>query len=145
MKTQTTKRRLRIIAIIVFIVMVIVAALSAIGIWVCVEKNVYADGGASLRQDVLRYLSERMDGTVAEYYYAYEDDPANAEDYWGPYFSTENTNFFFRLKDQDGKTLLSSYTAPHQFQNTGTFNAVSDILYQDQSFASAAKRQAPAM
>lgn len=141
MKRKMSKGTLRIIAIIVFVVMVLLAALSAFGIWVCVQERVYADGGASLRQDALRYLSWKMDGTVLEYYDAYQSDPQAAEDYWAPYFSREKTNYFFRLRDADGKTILSSYTAPYQFQNTGILGGTEAYLYADQSFDSAAERQ----
>lgn len=141
MKRKMSKGTLRIIAIIVFVVMVLLAALSAFGIWVCVQERVYADGGASLRQDALRYLSWKMDGTVLEYYDAYQSDPQAAEDYWAPYFSREKTNYFFRLRDADGKTILSSYTAPYQFQNTGILGGTEANLYADQSFDSAAARE----
>ena len=137
-----TTKTLRIVAVIVFIVMMLVAVLSSFGIFVCVQENVYTDNGASLRHDALQYLSWKMDGTVLEYYHAYQSDPEAAEDYWAPYFSREKTNYFFRLKDADGKTILSSYTAPYQFHATGTLEET--VEYQDvtKSFDSAAKRQA---
>lgn len=140
MKPWMTKFWVRLVAVIVFIVMVLLAILSAAGIWACVESRVYADGGAQLRKDVLSNLAYRMDNTVAEYYRAYTNGE-EAKEYWEPYFSKEHTNYFFQLKDKDGTVLLSSYSAPYQFHNSGELADLSDVLYIEESFDSAAKRQ----
>lgn len=144
MKPWMTKFWVRLISVVVFIVMVLLAILSALGIWACVETRVYADGGAQLRQDALNSLANRMTTTVSEYYRAYvnNDDTQYAKDYWEPYFSKERSNFFFSIKDENGNILLQSYTAPFQYHSSGDFEEASEILTIEQTFDSAAKRQA---
>ena len=144
MKPWMTKFWVRLVAVIVFIVMVLAAILSALGIWACVETRVYADGGAQLRQDALDSLAGRMTATVSDYYRAYinNDDTQYVKDYWEPYFSKERSNFFFRIKDANGNILLQSYTAPFQYHSTSDFDEAAEIITIEQTFASAAKRQA---
>lgn len=144
MKPWMTKFWVRLVAVVVFIAMVLLAILSALGIWACVETRVYADGGAQLRQDALNSLASRMTSAVSEYYRAYvnNDDTQYAKDYWEPYFSKERSNFFFSIKDKNGNVLLQSYTAPFQYHSSGDFEEAAEILTIEQTFDSAAKRQA---
>lgn len=142
MKPWMTKFWVRLVAVIVFVVMVVLAILSAAGIFACVETRVYADGGAQLRQDALYALASRRDQSVADYYLDYVNQEGEAKEYWEPYFSKENTNYFFQVKDADGKVLLSSYTAPHQYHSTGTLDAAQNTQHIEKRFDSAAKRQA---
>ena len=143
MKPWMTKFWVRLVAVIVFIVMVVLAILSAAGIFACVETRVYADGGAQLRQDALYALASRRDQSVANYYLDYVNQEGEAKEYWEPYFSKEHTNYFFQVKDADGKVLLSSYTAPHQYHSTGTLVAHAQNPQSiEKQFDSAAKRQA---
>lgn len=144
MKPWMTKFWVRLTAVIVFIVMVLLAILSALGIWACVENRVYADGGAQLRQDALNSLASRMTATVSDYYRAFinNDDTQYVKDYWEPYFSKEHSNFFFSIKDTNGSILLQSYTAPFQYHSSGDFEEAAEIYTTEQTFDSAAKRQA---
>lgn len=144
MRPWMTKFWVRLVAVIVFIVMTLTAILSALGIWACVEARVYADGGAQLRQDALDSLAHRMDDTVSEYYRAFRDneDTQSAKEYWEPYFSKERSNFFFRIKDASGNVLLQSYSAPSQYHSRGNFEEAAEIFTTEQTFDSAAKRQA---
>ena len=144
MKPWMTKFWVRLVAVVVFIAMVLLAILSALGIWACVETRVYADGGAQLRQDALNSLASRMTSTVSDYYRAYadNDDTQAVTDYWEPYFSKERSNFFFRIKDKNGNVLLQSYSAPFQYHSSGDFEEAAEIYTIEQTFDSAAKRQA---
>ena len=144
MRPWMTKFWVRLVAVIVFIVMALTAILSALGIWACVESRVYADGGAQLRQDALDSLAHRMDDTVSEYYCAFRDneDTQSAKEYWEPYFSKEQSNFFFRIKDSSGNVLLQSYSAPSQYHSRGDFEQAAEIFTTEQTFDSEAKRQA---
>ena len=144
MKPWMTKFWVRLVAVIMFIVMILAAVLSAIGIWACVETRVYADGGAQLRQDALASLASRMTATVSDYYRSYvtNDDPQSVQDYWEPYFSKERSNFFFSIKDANGNVILQSYSAPFQYHSTGDFEEAAEIYTTEQTFDSAAKRQA---
>lgn len=144
MKPWMTKFWVRLVAVVVFIAMVLLAILSALGIWACVETRVYADGGAQLRQDALNSLASRMTSTVSDYYRAYadNDDTQYVKDYWEPYFSKERSNFFFRIKDKNGNVLLQSYSAPFQYHSSGDFEEAAEIYTIEQTFDSAAKRQA---
>ena len=144
MRPWMTKFWVRLVAVIVFIVMTLTAILSALGIFACVETRVYADGGAQLRQDALNSLAHRMDDSVSEYYRAFRDseDAQSAKEYWEPYFSKERSNFFFRIKDASGNVLLQSYSAPSQYHSRGDFEEAAEIFTTEQTFDSAAKRQA---
>ena len=133
----------RILAVIVFLLMLIGAALSAAGIWICLETKVYADGGTYLRHAALDYLAPMMDSDVEMYYYDSQNNYAHyGKDHWESVFSAENTNYFFQLKDANGKVVLSSPTRASQYHS-------SDILYMEpeetsileEDFTSAAKRQ----
>ena len=144
MKPWMTKFWVRLVAVVVFIAMVLLAILSALGIWACVETRVYADGGAQLRQDALNSLASRMTSAVSDYYRAYvdNDDTQYVKDYWEPYFSKERSNFFFSIKDENGNILLQSYTAPFQYHSNTDFEEAAEIYTIEQTFDSAAKRQA---
>ena len=147
MKPWMTKLWVRIVAIIVFIVMAILALGTAIGIWACVEERVYADGGAELRRDALYNLACRMDQSAYNYYQAYidaesDEERQETETYFAPYFSAENTNYFFKIKDAEGNVVLASYTAPYQHKSSGDFGVATEIFTEEQTFDSAAKRQA---
>lgn len=144
MRPWMTKFWVRLVAVIVFIVMALTTILSALGIFACVETRVYADGGAQLRQDALDSLARRMDDTVSEYYRAFRDneDTQSVKEYWEPYFSKERSNFFFRIKESSGNVLLQSYSAPSQYHSSGYFEEAAEIFTTEQSFDSAAKRQA---
>ncbi len=144
MRPWMTKFWVRLVAVIVFIVMALTTILSALGIFACVETRVYADCGAQLRQDALDSLARRMDDTVSEYYRAFRDneDTQSVKEYWEPYFSKERSNFFFRIKDASGAVLLQSYSAPSQYHSSGYFEEAAEIFTTEQSFDSAAKRQA---
>lgn len=144
MKPWMTKFWVRLIAVVVFIAMVLLAILSALGIWACVETRVYADGGAQLRQDALNSLASRMTSAVSDYYRAYvdNDDTQYVKDYWEPYFSKDRSNFFFSIKDKNGNVLLQSYTAPFQYHSNTDFEEAAEIYTIEQTFDSAAKRQA---
>ena len=144
MKPWMTKFWVRLVAVIMFIVMILAAVLSAIGIWACVETRVYADGGAQLRQDALASLASRMTATVSDYYRSYvtNDDPQSVQDYWEPYFSKERSNFFFSIKDANGNVILQSYSAPFQYHSSEDFEEAAEIYTTEQTFDSAAKRQA---
>ena len=133
----------RIIAIIVFILMLVAAGLSAAGLWACLEMRVYADGGIYFRRAVMDYLAPKMDDSVLYYYYdAQNNFESYGKEHWEALFSEENTNFFFTLKDQDGKVLLSSPTRPSQYHETGTLESpVMDVQEIDEEFTSAAQRQ----
>ena len=142
MKPWMTNFWVRLVTIVLFLSMVIVAIVSAVGIFACAEMRVYADGGAQMRQDMLNSLAYRMDSSVQEYYLQYTNDPEGAKDYWAPFFSAEKTNYFFQVKDKDGKVLLSNYSAPYQYHSSGSLDAASEALYIEKTFDSAAKRQA---
>lgn len=139
-----TKFWVRLAAVIVFLVMVLLAILSAAGIWAFVENRVYADGGAQLRYEILDKLAGRMDRTVMEYYRDFDSgkDTEWLKDYWNAYLTPEKSNFFFQIRDAGGKILFSSYSAPYQFHSTGEFEDVQEVLTEEQTFDSAAKRQA---
>ena len=111
----------RILAVIVFLLMLIGAALSAAGIWICLEAKVYADGGTYLRHEALDFLAPMMDSDVEMYYYDAQNNYAHyGKEHWENVFSAENTNYFFQLKDADGKVVLSSPTRPSQFHSSGS-------------------------
>ena len=135
----------RIVAVIVFVVMVGIAVLCALGIWACVEEDVYVDGGAQLRRDALSSLAFHRDGDVENYYReCVEDDEADewTKQYYADIFSREKTNYFFQVKDPEGKVVLSSYSAPYQYHSSGSLEATWNRMYVDKTFDSAAKRQA---
>ena len=133
----------RILAVIVFLLMLVGAALSAAGLWACVETHVYSDGGAYLRQEALYTLACRMDSTVENYYYDSQNGfDAYGREHWEQVFSPENTNFFFRLKDADGKVVLSSAARPSQYHSTGEMDLPGhEMKVLDAEFSSAAQRQ----
>ena len=133
----------RILAIVVFLLMLIGAALSAAGLWICLETKVYADGGTYLRHAALDYLAPMMDDDVAMYYSDAQNNYAHyGKEHWESVFSPENTNYFFQLKDADGKVVLSSPARASQYHSSDTlFMAPTETSDIEEEFTSAAKRQ----
>ena len=114
----------KIIAAVAFLLLIAIAVGSVIGIAFLESYRGYEDGSGKLtQQTILRDLTWSRIWDVEQYYHSvqYTGD----DDYFDHRFDEENTNFFFRLYDEDGKNVLENYwtdDALYSFEETMTYS-----------------------
>jgi len=125
----------KVIAILLFTISVIIAIGGFAGIIYMSEHHFFEPSAERAKDDIFDSITRRYANTLFyEYFNVYKDDNVyNAQiSQYREYFSPENTNFLFNLKNEKGETVLSNYSNQEvQFSRTYYFELYNDDESKD--------------
>lgn len=110
MKRPLDKLWAKITALILLSILVPVCLLSGVGIVYLIDSNTYADGGDEAISSAVttnHFWSKMQE--ACDYYQSILDDDDGSILYYQNEFGEENSNFYFAIRDEGGKTLLQNY------------------------------------
>ncbi len=111
MKRIRSSTFIKITAVFLFFIALISLTVSAVGVVFLIDSDAYFDGGANLENNVLDAAAYNYEVRLHQFadslYFEGFYDEREFEDVFGE----ENCNYFFTLTDENGKVVLSNYTA----------------------------------
>lgn len=129
MKTIKTKLWFKITALILFVLLAVILIASGTGIANLAYSNVYTDGGADARKEVVSgsafiKAKDLLEDYCSSYYNGSDSDNA----YFADLFTEENSNFYFSVTDENGNEILKNYyTSDYQYSLSSQYEVLVNV------------------
>ncbi len=126
----------KVTAIFLFVIFTLGFIGGIVGISYLVEYRFYSDSYTDVKENIFDYIIRRdADRLLLDYYHIYKLDHTYLNTI-ETVFSTDNTNFLYTLKNEDGKIILSNYSNQDvQLSRTYIYDE-GDYWYNDELSAS---------
>jgi len=111
MKRIRSSTLAKIIAVFLFFLSLIGTVVCAVGVIFLIDSEAYFDGGASLKNNALDAAAQDYEIRLHQFADSLWFDGYYDEREFEDVFGESNCNYFFTLTDENGKILLTNYTA----------------------------------
>jgi len=135
MKHLSRRLPAKIVAWVLLAVVLCTGLLSGFGTAIWYSYGGQYDGGAYLREQLLRQVSDQLANKVFDSYYSAVKYETSDRMYWENRFSGRNSNFGFVLTDKTGEVLLRNFTVLQpQFTHVTRFTTPTNAQYTINEF-----------